>query len=77
MTTTQLTDAELTREIRELLERERLRQWVRSCLSKCRYSSANRANAAVRRARLRRRVVLRTYYCEHCGGWHLTKQVQR
>jgi hypothetical protein len=70
-------DAELTHAIRELLERERLRQWVRSCLSKCRYVSAARANAAVRRARLRRRVALRAYYCEHCGGWHLTKQVHK
>lgn len=77
MTRAPLTDAELTRAIRDLMERERLRKWARSCLRKCRYSTPRRAQVAADRASRRRHISIRTYYCEHCGGWHLTKQVQR
>ena len=53
-----------------------LREWARSCLCKVRYYSAdNAAKAALKRMR-RGAPTLRSYYCAHCGGWHLTKRVK-
>lgn len=58
------------------LRDQRLYEWSRSCLSKIRYDTQAHANVAISRARHRRRVALFTYYCRHCGGWHLTRQLQ-
>lgn len=47
----------------------------RSCLSKVRYATEDRAITVA--ARACERVSLRVYGCPDCGGWHLTSQVQR
>lgn len=56
------------------IEQLRLQRWARSCLSKKRYGSADAAEQAIKRLRAKGRGPLFTYACEHCAGWHLTKQ---
>lgn len=43
------------------------------CYKKSRYSSEFKANEYVKKAKLERSIELRTYYCNICMGWHLTK----
>lgn len=50
----------------------KMEEWIRTCLSKCRYRSEARAKAVMKKRA--RWVQLRYYDCPHCGGWHLTKQ---
>lgn len=70
----QLSDDAITAAIRELMERDRIRRWVRGCLSKARYRSEKKAERSITRIRRKRRVSLHAYYCEQCAGWHLTKR---
>ncbi|MGQ0530012.1 MAG: hypothetical protein ACT4PG_09405 [Panacagrimonas sp.] len=67
------------RPISETAERylrdQRLHEWAHSCLRKIRFPSTDKADRAVAKALRRRRVVLRHYYCNHCGGYHLTKRI--
>ena len=46
----------------------------RSCLSKSRYSTADIATTVATNIYKARGTVLRTYWCEICGGYHLTHQ---
>lgn len=46
---------------------------VRSCFGKRRYGAEAEAIEVATTCQLRRDVLLRTYACEACGGWHLTK----
>lgn len=57
------------------LRDQRVHEWARSCLGKRRFESPDRADIAVSKAKRRRHVALRHYYCRHCGGWHLTKRM--
>lgn len=54
-----------------------LRHWARSCLSKCRYGTPERATAKAESLTRARRVKLYTYHCTYCGGWHLTRRLLR
>lgn len=47
-----------------------------SCEKKARYKSEGEAHKAANFAYSRRGVRLRAYYCNNCGGWHLTKQMR-
>lgn len=52
---------------------QRIREWVGSCLRKRRFTSVQRVEAAIERARVHRGVRLYHYLCRHCGGYHLTR----
>jgi hypothetical protein len=50
----------------------RIDSWARGCLNKRRYSTAALASrVAAGRIRLGA-PMLRSYWCKHCSGWHLT-----
>lgn len=52
-----------------------IREWIRTCLSKVRFSNENRAGRCIDRIKTKRKAPpLGTYLCPHCGGWHLTKR---
>lgn len=46
---------------------------VRSCGSKKRYPTEGSANSTAIQCWYDRKIRLRAYACEICGGWHLTK----
>lgn len=46
----------------------------RSCISKSRYPSDELAMQVARRCWDEREVALRSYLCDKCAGWHLTKR---
>lgn len=52
--------------------------YVRGCTGKHRYpnkkSAATKLNRIMRSHRRNRPDYLRAYHCEHCNGWHLTKE---
>lgn len=50
--------------------------WVawKQCKSKVRYRNAHDATDMARKIHQRRVVVLRSYECPICAGYHLTKQ---
>ena len=50
------------------------RAQVKGCFSKRRYSTKTLAETVRRRAENEREVRLRTYHCEFCHGFHLTKK---
>lgn len=56
-------------------ERKRKRGYPVGQCGKKVYSTNNAARKVKNYTRKRNHVPLRTYYCEVCGGWHLTKQV--
>lgn len=70
-----MNDAVATEVMERYLREQRLRVWVRSCLSKCRYHTEHDARCVAQKSLRRRKVVLRAYACEHCRGWHLTKHI--
>lgn len=60
--------------VESALREQRLREWVRSCLSKRRYPSEQHALQARRRYARRYHSLQRAYFCEQCGGWHLSSR---
>jgi hypothetical protein len=60
----------------ELAERalrdERLRFWVRGCLSKKRHDTEELAQQFAQRVVRRYHQHQAPYYCRECGGWHLS-----
>lgn len=44
-----------------------------SCIKKQRYNTEEFANELIKEG-LERGTVLFTYFCNYCGGWHLTKK---
>jgi hypothetical protein len=56
------------------LREQRIREWLRSCLSKRRYPSEQKAWIARSRYARAYRSLQRPYYCEQCGGWHLSSR---
>ena len=59
---------EIPKEIEETIER--------SCLSKTRYKTMDAADAKAKQCTEDRGTQLRAYFCENCGGWHLTKMTR-
>jgi hypothetical protein len=51
---------------------EKIGEWVRTCLHKCRLSE-DRANFIIEEAKKDKKILYK-YYCPHCFGWHLTKK---
>lgn len=49
----------------------------RMCKSKVRYPTEARATIMANKIGKKRNVVLRSYYCEYCNGYHLTKQKRK
>ena len=47
---------------------------ISMCLSKDRYASQGRAEAAIPRREAKTGKVLRLYQCPYCGGYHLTSK---
>ena len=47
---------------------------ISMCLSKDRYASQGRAEAAIPRREAKTGKVLRSYHCPYCGGYHLTSK---
>lgn len=45
------------------------------CGKKKRYDTQHRATEVARKIKESRGVVLRSYYCDHCKGYHLTKSL--
>lgn len=45
-----------------------------SCRRKKRYATHSEATRKAKRAGMKRGVKLRVYFCNFCGGFHLTKQ---
>lgn len=54
-----------------ILARDKVR--IRMCLSKDRYESESAANLAIHDREAKTGLVLRSYQCPCCGGYHLTK----
>lgn len=54
-----------------------LERLIGECWRKQRYYRQQNANKAAARAFLERGVLLRVYMCEHCGRYHLTKELTR
>jgi hypothetical protein len=52
-----------------------MRQWLRGCVSKKRYSSMSMADQVRKKASRRAGRELRVYECMQCQGYHLTKQM--
>ena len=48
----------------------------RSCKSKVRYRSDGEANQARTRINKKRDTPLEIYYCNRCGGYHLTRSIE-
>lgn len=53
-------------------------EWVRSCLRKKRYDTRELADQVrgARQGKPGARAKLRSYFCHHCSGWHLTHRPQ-
>ena len=51
-------------------------EWACSCLKKNRYETKEMAIKIKRKSYRERRHKLRVYFCEHCNGWHVTKQIR-
>ena len=68
-----LTEADIERRAEEA----RLRSWIRGCVSKVRYATEKRAVRVAKQVQHKRGVQTRAYACDHCQGWHLTKQPKR
>ncbi len=56
------------------IEDVRVRYFIFSCLRKVRYKNYNQAAAAAGAIYNSRGVVLQTYHCTNCDGWHLTRR---
>ena len=56
-----------------ILAKDRIR--ISMCLSKDRYGSQERADAAIPRRETKTGKVLRLYQCPYCGGYHLTRKL--
>lgn len=48
-----------------------IEEWVKTCLRKKKLKESW-ADDIIKRAK----IPLRKYYCPHCEGWHITKQVK-
>lgn len=48
-------------------------QMIRGCLRKTAYGSLRNAEREVRRQKSNRDRDMRTYHCQLCGKWHLTR----
>lgn len=51
--------------------------WVRSCLEKKSYPTKALANQVAIKVYNERKTPLRSYHCDLCTKWHLTKQVRQ
>ena len=47
------------------------------CIKKQRYASKSAASIAAKKCESKRGYPLRVYFCEMCGGWHITKKEKR
>lgn len=48
-----------------------------SCRKKIRYNNQHEATVHAHKAEMARGVRLRVYWCQNCGGYHITKKMRR